>query len=190
MGLQRVRQTKHTHTEPTTRPAEEKANSCPLSNINSIFLDRNENSKGKAMWRISHLLGQVDWNSTWQSLFLTFCPKVTSLPLVCYLIDVWPFWVHISSGYEPAWSTLFRSPLEEQIMETCSPFLQISLQSRGPRGWETGKKKGGREFGFCIFFGQSSGSHSASLAVILLYDGGNYIYQFDKCYDILKLKKL
>ena len=60
MGLQRVRQTKHTHTEPTTRPAEEKANSCPLSNINSIFLDRNENSKGKAMWRISHLLGQVD----------------------------------------------------------------------------------------------------------------------------------
>ena len=37
-----------------------------------------------------------------------------------------------------------------------------------------------------MFFGQPSESHSAFLAVILLYDGGNYIYQFDKCFDILK----
>ena len=187
MGLQRVGQTKHTHTEPSTWPAEEKANSCPLSNINWIFLSEDENCKGKVMGRISRLLGQVDRNSTWQSLFfLTFCPKVTSLPLVCYLIDVWSFWVHVSSGYEPAWSTLFRSPLEQQLMETCFPFLQISLEPRGPRDWETGRKKEGREFGFCIFFGQPSGSHSASLAVVFLYDGGNYIYQFDKCFDILK----
>ena len=109
---------------------------------NWIFVSEDENCKGKVMGRISHLLGQVDRNSTWQSLFfLTFCPKVTSLPLVCYLIDVWSFWVHVSSGYEPAWSTLFRSPLEQQLMETCFPFLQISLEPRGPRDWETGRKK-------------------------------------------------
>ena len=64
MGLQRVGQTKHTHTEPSTWPAEEKANSCPLSNINWIFLSEDENCKGKVMGRISHLLGQVDRNST------------------------------------------------------------------------------------------------------------------------------
>ena len=64
MVLQRVGQTKHAHTEPSIWPAEEKANSCPLSDIISIFLGEDENCKGKAMWRISHLLGQVNRNST------------------------------------------------------------------------------------------------------------------------------
>ena len=82
--------------------------------------------------------------------FLAFLAQSDLSDTGCLLNWCFAICIHVSSGYEPSEGTVFRSLLEQQIMKTCSPFLQISSEPRGPGVWETGKKKGGREFGFCI----------------------------------------
>lgn len=88
---------------------------------------------------------------------------------------------------------MFRSSLELHIMKTGSLSLDLlraeARPQSPPRVLKSGRQDRGKGKGiwgsaFCLC--QPPVSHSASLAVILLYDEGNYRYRFEKSFDILR----
>ena len=125
-------------------------------------------------------------------LVLASLPKVTPPSTGFLLNPCLTICVHIAAGYEPSEDSTPRSPLKLHVVKTCLPFLRISSESKPDmtRPWvlKSGsrwRRKGkGIWDSFCLC--QHPESRSALLPVILLYDGGNYRYWFEKYFDILR----
>lgn len=62
--------------------------------------------------------------------FFCLSPKMTSPFAGWLLIPCRAICVPLSLGYEPSQGSIFRCPLELQVMKTCSPFLWISSPTK------------------------------------------------------------
>ena len=162
----------------------ENVDPCPLPNINYFSRWEKKIAKARPCREPAISWGRLTEIPLDKAFFSLSTPK---WPLRHGFLLNWclAISVHISSGDELSEGTIFRSPLEPPIGKICSRFLQISSE---PWSWSLGdrEEKRGANLGSAFCFCQPPVSHSASLAVIISYDGGNYKNRFEKHFDTLR----